>query len=252
MKDLTIVVPLYNKVHYIEQCLGSIKNSTHSIDWECIVVDDGSTDGSTDIAKKFCNENCDNFTYIQCLRNHGPYPSYARNVGIRMAESEFIMFFDADDWLCDGYPERGVKYMKEHPECDLYNESVYTVHFERNYGEYIEFYQFFPDKVDDFGFDGFMQSGGGLYTRGIFKTSEVKKHRFKDVLLEDSIFMADYLFPGKKIKTNLDNFSFYYFTCRSEQDIFALDKINNEKHTSDREYICEYANKLKQNYYNKN
>lgn len=245
MKDLTIVVPLYNKFHYIEQCLNSIKNSIHEIDWECIVVDDGSTDGSTEIAKNFCNENHDRFTYVQCLRNHGPYPSYARNIGIRMAESEFIMFFDADDWVCDGYPDRGVKFMKANPDYYLYSEAVYCVDVDENYGKYIEYDLFYPDKTDDLEYDGFIKSGGGLYTRGIFKTSETKKYRFKDVLLEDSVFMLDYLYPGKKIKTNLDNFSFYYFICRSEQDVFALNTLSNDRNTNDRDYLCQY---VKNNY----
>lgn len=242
MKDLTIVVPLYNKFHYIEQCLDSIKNSVHNLDWECIVVDDGSTDGSTDIAKNFCNDNCDRFTYVQCLRNHGLYPSYARNIGIRMAESEFIMFFDADDLMCDGYPERGVKFMKENPSYYHYSEAFYSVHRDDGYGAYFEYYEFIPfNRLNDIDFPGFLKYGGGAYTRGIFKTSEVKKFRFKDVLFEDSVFMIDYLYPCKRMKLNTENFSFYYFICRSEQDEFAINKLENDVQMTDREYIYNYV-----------
>lgn len=246
MKDLTVVVPLYNKVHYIEQCLNSIKNSIHTLDWECIVVDDGSTDGSSEIAKDFCNNNYDRFTYIQCLRNHGPYPSYARNMGIRMAESEFIMFFDADDWVCDGYPDRGVKFMKENPDYYHYSESFYVVDKDENYGGYVEYNGFIPYwGMNDIDYPGFLKVGGGAYTRGIFKTSEVKKFRYKDVLLEDSVFMIDYLYPCKKAKLNKDNYSFYYFVCRSEQDEFALNRLYNQKNTTERQYIYQY---VKDNY----
>jgi len=250
MKDLTIVVPLYNKLHYIEQCLDSIKNSVHNLEWECIVVDDGSTDGSTDVAKNFCNENCDRFTYVQCLRNHGLYPSYARNIGIRMAESDFIMFFDADDLMCDGYPERGVKFMKENPSYYHYSEAFYCVDKEENYGGYFEYFSFTPYwGINDIDFPGFLKVGGGAYTRGIFKTDEVKKFRFKDVLLEDSVFMIDYLYPCKRAKLNTENFSFFYFTCRSEQDEFALGKLENDNQMTDRQYIYNYIKTEYPEYY---
>lgn len=250
MKDLTVVVPLYNKVHYIEQCLNTIKNSIHTLDWECIVVDDGSTDGSTEIAKEFCNDNHEIFTYVQCLRNHGLYPSYARNIGIRMAESEFIMFFDADDWLCDGYPDRGVKFMKENPDYYHYSESVYIVHKDDNYGEYIEYCTFEPfTGINDIDFPGFLNVGGGLYTRGIFKTNEVKKFRYKDVPLEDSVFMIDYLYPCKKAKLNKDEYSFYYFSCRSEQDVFAINSLKDDRQLTERQYIYEYVKETYPDYY---
>lgn len=250
MKDLTIVVPLYNKVHYIESTLNSIKGSIHNIDWECIVVDDGSTDGSTEIAKNFCNENTDNFTYVQCLRNHGLYPSYARNIGIRMAESEFIMFFDADDWLCDGYPERGVKFMKENPDYYHYSEPILVVNKDEGYGNYIEYYNLIPyTGVNDIDFPAFLAFGGGIYTRGIFKTSEVKKIRFKDVPLEDSVFMIDYLYPCKKYRVNKDEISFYYFICRSEQDNMVINRLNNEMGITERQYIYEYVRTQYPDYY---
>lgn len=250
MKDLTIVVPLYNKVHYIEQCLVSIKNGIHDLDWECIVVDDGSTDGSTEIAKEFCNNNYENFTYIQCLRNHGLYPSYARNIGIRMAESEFIMFFDADDWICDGYPDRGVKFMRENPEYYLYSERVFIVDKEENYGEFVEFYQLVPTTgVNEIDFPAFIKFGGGLYTRGIFKTDEVKKFRYKDVLFEDTVFLIDYLYPGKRMKLNHENTGFYYFGTRSEQDVFACSDVSINMKMTDRQYFYNYVKETYPEYY---
>ena len=250
MKDLTIVVPLYNKVHYIEQCLNSIKNSIHNIEWECIVVDDGSTDGSTEIAKDFCNNNYENFTYIQCLRNHGLYPSYARNLGIRMADSEFIMFFDADDWLCDGYPDRGVKFMKENPDYYLYSELFNVVEKDENYGTYIEYYTLTPYRgVSDIDFPCFIKNCGGTFIRGIFKTSEVKRFRYKEVPLEDTVFMVDYLYPCKKMKLNTDNVSFYYFACRSEQDVFAISSLKNNRNLTERQYIYDYVKRQYPDYY---
>lgn len=250
MKDLTIVVPLYNKVKYVEQCLASIKGSIHETDWECIVVDDGSTDGSTEVAKKYCNENHDRFTYLQCLRNHGPFPSYARNVGIRMADSEFLTFFDADDLICDGYLDRGVKFMKENPDYSHYSEAFYNVDYEENCGAYFEYCEFHPfTGVNDIDFPSILKFGGGIYTRGIFKTQEAKKFRYQDKYLEDSLFILDYMYPCKKVKLDNDKFSFYYFSCRCEQDIFAVDKVNNELGMTERQYLYNYMKETYPDYY---
>ena len=49
---VSVVIPLYNKSQWIEQTLMSVSNQTYS-NWECIVVDDGSNDGSLEIVKKF-------------------------------------------------------------------------------------------------------------------------------------------------------------------------------------------------------
>lgn len=250
MKDLTIVVPLYNKVHYIESTLNSIYECTTNLDWECIVVDDGSTDGSTEVAKNWCNSHPDRYTYVQCLRNHGPYPSYARNMGLRMAESEYVMFFDADDLMCPGYPERGVKFMRENPDYWLYSEAFYVVDKEENYGDWFEFFEFIPYVgKNDIDYPGFVKVGGGAYTRGIFKTSEAKKFRYKDVLLEDTVFILDYLYPCKRWKLNLNNFGFYYFVCRTEQDKMALTKLKDENEMTDRQYIYQYVKDTYPEYY---
>jgi hypothetical protein len=158
-----------------------------------------------------------------------------------MADSEFIMFFDADDWVCDGYPDRGVKFMKENPDYDHYSECIYIVDKDENYGEYIEYYTFVPyTGVNDIDFPSVIKYGGGLYTRGIFKTSEAKKCRYKDVLFEDTLFCFDYFYPGKRIKINKENYGFYYFVCRSAQDIYAIDKLYTDKKMTDREYFYDY------------
>lgn len=91
---ISIVVPVYNAFAFLERCLTSIvQQSFH--DWECLIVDDGSTDGSSNVCDSFGNKDS-RFTVFH-KKNGGV--SSARNVGIEHAIGQWILFVDADDVL---------------------------------------------------------------------------------------------------------------------------------------------------------
>ncbi|GAA4238220.1 glycosyltransferase family 2 protein [Postechiella marina] len=96
MPFFSVVIPLYNKEKYILKTLESVINQTF-IDFEIIVINDGSTDGSLNQVKKIKDSRL--FTYSQ--ENHGL--SAARNVGIKKAKSNYIALLDADDLWCEDY-----------------------------------------------------------------------------------------------------------------------------------------------------
>ncbi|MDU0314721.1 glycosyltransferase [Phycicoccus sp. M110.8] len=93
---LSVIVPVYNAETHLLECLESIAGQTFA-DFEVIVVDDGSTDGSRGIAEAFANED-ERFTVIN-IPNGGV--SRARNLGLDHAQGEYVTFVDADDWLAD-------------------------------------------------------------------------------------------------------------------------------------------------------
>lgn len=90
----SIIVPVYNVSAYLLKCLDSI-NSQKFKDFECLVIDDGSTDDSGVIAVEFCNQH-DNFYYYKKL-NGGL--SDARNFGLERSTSDFVVFIDSDDFV---------------------------------------------------------------------------------------------------------------------------------------------------------
>ena len=92
MKKASIIVPIYNLEHCLKRCLVTLANQTYT-DFEVILVDDGSEDGSYDI----CHDYCEQDERFQVLHfdNHGV--SFARNRGIEVASGEYIMFIDGDD-----------------------------------------------------------------------------------------------------------------------------------------------------------
>lgn len=97
---VSLVVPIYNAEKYLEKCICSIQNQTFE-DFELILINDGSTDGSESICRKY--QMLDSRIQYVSQKNAGV--SIARNVGLDMAAGEFVSFVDADDWLQPDYLE---------------------------------------------------------------------------------------------------------------------------------------------------
>lgn len=100
MTKITIIVPVYNAAKYIKQCLDSIINQTFT-DFECVCINDGSTDDSLKILKEY--ESKDKRFILISQENKGA--SFARNIALRQTKAEYITFIDADDWVESNYLE---------------------------------------------------------------------------------------------------------------------------------------------------
>jgi glycosyltransferase involved in cell wall biosynthesis len=95
---VSIIVPCYNQAEYLSDSLGSIMNQAYT-EWECIVVNDGSTDNTEEVAN-FWVAIDDRFKYVY-QKNSGL--SAARNLGLEIARGDYIQFLDADDAI---HPEK--------------------------------------------------------------------------------------------------------------------------------------------------
>lgn len=113
----TVVIPLYNKVSAITTTLKSVKEQTFG-DFECLVVDDGSTDNSAEIVDEFINRGGDNRFHLIRKTNGGV--SSARNVGIRLAKHPYIAFLDADDVWNKSYLDVVAYLIGTFPSCGIY------------------------------------------------------------------------------------------------------------------------------------
>lgn len=94
MPKISIIVPVYKVENYLSQCVDSILNQTFA-DWECILVDDGSPDGSGVI----CDEYAQKDARIHVIHKENRGVSAARNTGLSAAQSEYIYFIDSDDYV---------------------------------------------------------------------------------------------------------------------------------------------------------
>ena len=106
---ISIVVPIFNGEKYIEDCLKSILMQTY-IDWELLLIDNASEDGSLRICKEYASKD-DRIQVFQQHRNMGV--SAARNLGMEKARGEFVTFIDIDDWIEEDYLERLLAIQKQ-------------------------------------------------------------------------------------------------------------------------------------------
>lgn len=94
---ISIVIPAYNTGLLLSDAIRSVFDAG-LIDFEVIIIDDGSIDGTADIADDLCRSYCD----VVCIHQNNHGVSGARNAGINIARGEYIMFFDADDSVDPG------------------------------------------------------------------------------------------------------------------------------------------------------
>ena len=93
MPQLSVIVPVYNTCEYIHRCINSLMKQSYN-DYEIILVDDGSTDGSGSI----CDEYSELASNIKAIHQDNQGLVKARLQGVRYSEGEFIAFVDSDDW----------------------------------------------------------------------------------------------------------------------------------------------------------
>src|SRR5690349_15003647 len=98
LPSVSVIVPLFNKRAYIRRCLESIQRQTIR-NFEVIIVDDGSSDGSGEIAAAWPDSR------FHSVRQANGGPGAARNRGIEEARAGLIAFLDADDEWDDGFLE---------------------------------------------------------------------------------------------------------------------------------------------------
>lgn len=98
---ISIVVPMHNIERDLETCLHSLSAQSYE-NFEVILVDDASTDGTLDLARKFCQADR-RFRMLTLSENQGA--AAARNQGVVQAEGDYICFVDGDDWVSPYYVE---------------------------------------------------------------------------------------------------------------------------------------------------
>ncbi len=105
---VSIIVPVYNVENYLEECINSIVFQDYS-NWELLLIDDGSSDGSASICDKYSNSDPRIVTIHQ--ENRGA--SVARNRGIDLASGKYVMFVDSDDYIENSMLMKMIQAMEE-------------------------------------------------------------------------------------------------------------------------------------------
>lgn len=111
---LSIVVPVYNTAPWLSRCIDSIISQTFK-DWELILVDDGSNDGSGHICDDFANA----FPNIRVIHKDNGGSGAARNKGLDIVRGKYITFVDSDDTITSGTYKENIMLLDQNADIDI-------------------------------------------------------------------------------------------------------------------------------------
>jgi glycosyltransferase involved in cell wall biosynthesis len=112
MPKISVITPLYNKAEYILKTIESVRSQTY-LDWEMLIVDNGSTDDSLALARQIKDER---IKVLECPKKG---PGTARNYGLNSATGEWIQFLDADDLLLPNHFQQQLEIAQKNTNADL-------------------------------------------------------------------------------------------------------------------------------------
>jgi glycosyltransferase involved in cell wall biosynthesis len=212
LPKISVIVPIYNCKNYLEKCLNSLAAQTYP-NIEILLIDDGSTDGSGELAKKFSNEDS-RFQYIY-QTNSGV--SAARNKGLALATGDFIGFCDSDDWVEPDMYECLVQLIKDTDTdivcCNFFNEE--NGKSEWNIRDNGVVTLTCKEVIFDVVFNGKKCGGVEVWSK-LFKREMLKQLAFDTniALGEDTVFIFEAMLMCKKyVFTGLPK---YHYVIRTE------------------------------------
>lgn len=207
---VSIIIPVFNTEKYLDQCIKSIVMQTYK-NIEILLINDGSTDGSGQICKAWSQKDA-RIRYIE-KRNEGQ--GKTRNLGIHMAQGEYLIFVDSDDFIDENLLQESVRYIKE-KQADI---CIYT--YKQTGGQELkvplEFVLKGTCSVTE-NEEALSQMPPMLCTK-IFRTRLLKSSNIvmKNVMCEDLIYQAQIFIRAKSICTL--NKAFYHYRYLREGNI---------------------------------
>lgn len=205
---ISIVMPAYNCEKYISEAIESVLKQTYC-DWELLIVDDCSADGTARIAEQFA-ENDSRIKLIKQPQNGGV--ARARNTGVAMAKGEYIAFLDSDDMWCEDKLEKQIKLQEESGAAVIYS----SYDFIDEDGNMILKPYIVPPKTD---YSKMLHSNVVGCSTLLADTQILKKHPFStDFYHEDYVLWMELMSIPVKAVGNTEVLSHYRLVKGSRSD----------------------------------
>ncbi|MCA1816150.1 MAG: glycosyltransferase family 2 protein, partial [Acidobacteria bacterium] len=114
-----VVIPAYNFAHLVAETLDSLRAQTYE-NWECVVVDDGSTDATAETVARYMERE----PRVRYVRQENQRQAAARNTGLRHSAGDYFQFLDADDLIEPGKFARQIEFLERHADVDIVYSGV--------------------------------------------------------------------------------------------------------------------------------
>ena len=217
---VSIILPTYNVERFLLQCLDSIAAQTYK-NIEVIIVIDGATDGSYQIAKDFCKKD-DRFK-VFWQENAGSGP--ARNHGIDESTGELIMFVDPDDWCKPDYVEKMVLAQQE-KDYDLVTTGETSVYFNSK-GQVKKCIEPNAKSIAIFGIDKVRENYVDLFSKGLIQAPHCKI--YKTIIIKNNNIRFPDLRRSQDVVFNYQYYGFLQTILISDVSGHMYRVINKER-----------------------
>jgi len=117
-KLVSVIVPFFNAGKFLEETIASVFAQTYQ-HWQLLLIDDGSNDASTDIAKRYAQEYPEKVHYFDHAEHQNRGVCFSRNLGVKRASGEYVTLLDADDVWLPRKLERQLAISRSHPAAGL-------------------------------------------------------------------------------------------------------------------------------------
>ena len=255
---VSVVIPVYNVESYLDRCMNSVVNQTYS-DIEIIIINDGSTDGSAEICRKWAAMDDRIIYYAKVNEGLGP----TRNYGIKKAKGEYILFIDSDDWWELDTIEKLITCAKQNDAEIVFMNFFYSEYNE--HGQLVErpHYRWYSiddvkkgSELPDVIFDGDARMWSKLFKRSLFIDNNLymPAHPYEDFpimpllviyaervcQIDDVLYHYFYTRPNNLIG-NPDNKKYIFIGLRELYDAFYRRELIEDYSELLQEYIMNMA-----------
>lgn len=203
---LSIIIPVFNSEAYLEKCVNSVLNQTF-IDFELILIDDGSSDKSSLICESFGDED----KRIKIIHQSNQGVSSARNTGLDICKGDYVMFIDSDDWINEDFCDTLMSQVS-------YADFVIGGYTTLNFNENLEYAMkrkkiIFPNQLGDCFDEMYENNFFNAPFSKIYRKELIGNQRFDTSVLlgEDFLFNLEYLSKCKIII--ISETTGYYYNC---------------------------------------
>ncbi len=234
----TIIIPVFNVEKYLLRCVQSVLEQKTNFSYELLLIDDGSTDKSKDICDMLEEQN----EKIKVVHKNNEGLSVARNIGIRKANGQYIIFLDSDDYLVDGAMDTLGEFLSQATPDILYCNINLIIKNKLKIIKKIGIHngieytgeEFLKDELRSGKFQAMAQLG--IYKKDFLLSNELWFK--KGILHEDEEWSPRVILKAKKVYYL--NYNYYNYEIRDNSITQKKDKTKNSSDLIDTCYSLEH------------
>lgn len=243
---VSIIIPAFNRKKYVEKMIICVISQTYS-DWELLIVDDGSFDGTYEMICEYARNN----DRIQVIRRDRPPKGgqTCRNIGLEKAKGKYVVFFDSDDLISEDCLEQRVDFMELHKNIDFGIFPAHSFNDEKHFNTLKKYNNVYGKRRKSDAMSDFLKANYQfIVCTNIYRRDSLKNIKWNEKIsvFQDLDFNLSNLFAG-------NNYDFcesaefdYFYRNEHEGNSVCSNVVSQGKHESTIYLFGTILNKINQ------